>query len=246
MSPALSSSSKTDIRKGGVSFVFPMFNERDNIEETVRRASMLAGEISGDYEIVVADDASTDGSGDVVDGLAARDSRVKSVRLKSNTKFGGALKYGLGVASKDVVIYTDSDFPAREEDIKRALALLSGADVVTAYSLVIKDTSIKRIFMSRVYNFLVRLLFGLNIKDINSGLKIYKREVLSGLNLISRSPFIDVEIFAEAVKRGFKVTQYGLIFELRTKGASTISRPSVVARTFWDMLVYRFSRPRTF
>jgi glycosyltransferase involved in cell wall biosynthesis len=225
-----------------VSFVFPMFNERENIEETVRRASKLAAEISGDYEIIIADDASTDGSGDAADALAAKDNRVMSVRLEKNTKFGGALKAGLQAASKDVVVYTDSDFPAKEEDIKKALALLESADVVTAYSIVIKDTSLKRIIMSKVYNFLVRALFGLNIKDINSGLKIYRRAVLQGMKLRSRSPFVDVEIFAEAAKRGFKIAQYGLIFELRTKGASTISRTSVVARTFWDMLAYRFLR----
>jgi len=141
-----------------------------------------------------------------------------------------------------VVIYTDSDFPAREEDIKKAVQLLDRADIVTAYSLVIKDSSLKRILMSRVYNFLVQLLFGLHLKDINSGLKIYKREVLKGLNLRSKSPFIDVEIFAEAVKRGFKIKQYGLIFELRTEGVSTISRMSVVARTFVDMFAYKLSR----
>ena len=51
---------------------------------------------------------------------------------------------------------------------------------------------------------------------------------------------MDVEIFAEARKRGFKIGQFGLLFELRTKGVSTISRPGVVFRTFWDMLKYRF------
>ena len=223
-----------------ISFVFPMFNERENIEETVRRASKLAAEITDDYEIIMSDDASTDGSGDAADAMAAKDIRVKSVRLKKNTKFGGALKAGLAVASKEVVIYTDSDFPAKEDDIKNALALLERADVVTAYSLVIKDTSLKRILMSKVYNFLVRNLFGLRLKDINSGLKIYKRAVLQGMNLRSQSPFVDFEIFAEAAKRGFKIEQYGLIFELRTRGASTISRLGVVARTFWDMLAYRF------
>lgn len=222
-----------------ISFVFPMFNEAENIEETIRRASALAGEISRDYEIVVADDASTDGSGDMVDAVAARDPHVKSVRLEKNSKFGGALKEGLKAASKDVVIYTDSDFPAKEEDIKRALQLLDGADIVTTYSLVIKDASLKRIAMSRVYNFLASLLFGLNIRDINSGLKIYRKNVLEGLDLMSKSPFIDVEIFAEAVKRGFKIRQHGLIFQLRTKGSSTISRMGIVARTFWDMFAYK-------
>ena len=228
------------MRARSVSFVFPMFNEAENIESTVRRASELARNISDDYEIVVADDASTDGSGGIVDRISLRDPHVRAVHLKVNSRFGGALNAGLMAASKDVVIYTDSDFPAKEEDIKNALSLLDEADVVTAYSTVIKDRSPKRAVMSKVYNFLVQLLFGLHLKDINSGLKIYKKAVLAGLELKSKSPFIDVEIFAEAAGRGYKIKQYGLVFEHRAKGASTISRPSVVARTFYDMLAYRF------
>lgn len=230
------------MKRDSVSFVFPMFNEAENIPETVRRITALAGAICDDYEIVIADDASTDKSADVVAGLASKDSRIRLIRLKVNTKFGGALKAGLGAASKEIVVYTDSDLPAKEEDIAKAMELLKDADVVTAYSLVLKDASLKRIIMSKVYNFLVRLFFGLKIRDINSGLKIYKREVLQGLDLKSRSPFIDVEIFAEAAKKGCIIKQYGLIFDLRTRGQSTISRMSVVLRTFWDMLRYRFSR----
>jgi len=226
--------------KRDISFVLPMFNEAENIEETLRRVTALANQICGDYEIIVADDASTDGSGELIDRLSSMDKHIKSIRLKVNTKFGGALKEGLKAASKDIVVYTDSDLPAREEDIKKALELLDGADIVTAYSLVLKDASFKRIIMSKGYNFLVRLLFGLKIRDINSGLKIYKRKVFEGLDLKSRSPFIDVEIFSEAVKRGFCIKQYGLTFDLRTRGESTISRMSVVARTFWDMVKYKF------
>lgn len=230
------------MKQDSVSFVFPMFNEAENISETVRRITALAGTICDDYEIVIADDASTDGSADVVAGLAAKDNRIKLIRLEVNTKFGGALKAGLGAASKDIVVYTDSDLPAKEEDIKNAILSMNGADIITAYSLVLKDTSLKRIIMSKVYNFLVQLFFGLKIRDINSGLKIYRREVLQGLDLKSRSPFIDVEIFAEASRRGFRIKQYGLIFDLRTRGESTISRMSVVTRTFWDMLKYRLFR----
>ena len=230
------------MRRYDISFVFPMFNEAENIGETVRRVTALAAEICDDYEIVIVDDASTDGSGELVDRLAVGDKHIKSIRLKANTKFGGALKEGLKSASKDIVAYTDSDLPAKEEDIKKTLELLEGADIITAYSLVLKDASLKRIIMSKGYNFLVRLLFGLKIRDINSGLKIYKKKTLEGLELRSRSPFIDVEIFVEAARRGFRIKQYGLIFDLRTKGQSSISRISVVARTFWDMLKYRFSK----
>lgn len=228
--------------KYNISFVFPMFNEAENIAETIRRTTALASQICDDYEIVIADDASTDGSADIVAKLATRDGHIKLVRLKVNTKFGGALKEGLKAAAKDIIVYTDSDLPAKEDDIREALKLLEETDIVTAYSLVLKDASLKRIIMSKGYNFLVRIMFGLKIRDINSGLKIYRRKAIEGLDLKSRSPFVDVEIFAEARRRGFKIKQYGLIFDLRTRGESTISRMSVVMRTFWDMLRYRLSR----
>ena len=225
-----------------ISFVIPMYNESANIEETVEKVARLAKELADDYEIVLADDASSDGTGDIADRLSKGNAHIKSVRLENNTKFGGALSAGLKNASKEIIIYTDADLPVKEEDVKKGLTLLENADVVTGYSLVLKDDSLKRIVMSKGYNFLVHILFGFRIKDINSGFKIYRSKVIRDLNLISKSPFVDVEIFAEARKRGFKVAQFGLIFDLRTKGMSTISRMSVVARTFWDMLTYRFSR----
>ena len=230
------------MRYPAISFVIPMYNESVNIEETAEKVVRLAKELADDYEIVLADDASSDGTGDIADRLSKEDARIKSVRLKHNTKFGGALSAGLKSASKDIIIYTDADLPVKEEDVKRGLALLKEADIVTGYSLVLKDDSLKRIVMSKVYNFLVRTLFGFRIKDINSGFKIYRSRVIKDLRLISKSPFVDVEIFAEAQKKGFKIKQFGLIFDLRIKGVSTISRMSVVARTFWDMLAYRFSR----
>lgn len=230
------------MRYPAISFVIPMYNESANIEETVAKITKLAKELADDYEIVLADDASSDATGGIADKLSKEDAHVKSVRLKKNTKFGGALSAGLRNASKETIIYTDADLPVKEEDIKKGLALLADADVVTGYSLVLKDDSLKRIVMSKVYNFLVQTLFGFRIKDINSGFKIYRSKVIKDVNLISKSPFVDVEIFAEARKKGFKIEQFGLIFDLRTKGVSTISRMSVVARTFWDMLVYKFSR----
>lgn len=219
-----------------------MYNEAENIASTIAKAMRLARELSDDFEIIVVDDASTDASPYIVKELADKDDHIKLYRLDKNTKFGGALAKGLLSATKEAVIYTDSDFPAKEKDVWNALSMLDKADIVSAYSLVIKDSAIKRIIMSKGYNFLVRTLFGLKMRDINSGLKIYRREVFKDMKLISRSPFVDAEIFVEAMKRGFKIEQYGLIFQLRTHGKSMISKPSIVAQTFLDMLTYRFSK----
>jgi glycosyltransferase involved in cell wall biosynthesis len=232
------------MKKYSISFVIPMYNEADNIEETLGRVTAFSRAVADDYEVIVADDASKDAGAAIVRRIAAADARVKLITLAKNTKFGGALAAGLSAASKDIVIYTDSDLPVKEEDIRKGLALLERCDIVTGCSMAIKDAAIKRIIMSKVYNFLVQLLFGLRIKDINSGFKIYRRDAIKDLDLISKSPFVDVEIFAEAARKGFKIEQFGLIFELRTHGVSTISRPGVVARTFYDMLRYRLLRAR--
>jgi glycosyltransferase involved in cell wall biosynthesis len=230
------------MKRYSISFVFPMFNETKNIGQTINRASELAKELTDDYEIIVVDDASTDGSAEAVETIAVRDYHIKSIRLKVNSKIGGAIREGLKNASKEVIIYTDFDFPAKEDDIKKALGLLEDADIVTSYSLAIKHLRLKRIIMSKGYNFLAEFLFGLHIQDINAGLKIFKKKVFEDISLKSSSPFIYTEIFAEAAKKDFKIRQYGLIFETRKKEISRVSKMSIVMRTFYDMLVYRFSR----
>ncbi|GAG15376.1 unnamed protein product, partial [marine sediment metagenome] len=93
--------------------------------------------------------------------------------------------------------------------------------------------------MSKVYNFLIHFLFRTNIRDINSGFKIYKKKVFENMELISESPFIDVEIFVRAMKRNFVIKQYPVIFKHRGKGVSYISRPSVILATIKDMLKFK-------
>ena len=224
------------------SFVLPMYNEREAIEDTVEEIRIIAKTLTSDYEIIIADDASTDGSAEIVDRLAREDSHIKVVHLLSNTKFGGALIAGLNQATKDIVIYTDSDLPVSFLDIKKSLLLLEDADIVTAASIVKKGENIKRKIISKVYNFLIQTLFKANIKDINSGYKIYKRNVLKGMNLKSASPFIDVEIFLKAKQSGAKIKEFPIYFRPRRQGASKVSRASVILQTFLDMLKFKFSK----
>ncbi len=222
-----------------VSFVIPMYNEAGGIESTVKSIARMAEQLTEDYEIILADDASSDDSAAIADRIAAKDPRVKVEHLKVNTKFGGALKAGLKRAAKDVVVYTDSDLPITFHDVKGALSLLEGADIVTAYSRVRKGETLKRVIMSKVYNFLIQFLFKANIRDINSGFKIYKRKVFTDMDIISKSPFVDVEIFVRAIRKKFTIKQYPVIFKHREAGASYISRPAVILATIRDMLKFK-------
>jgi len=224
------------------SFVIPMYNERDTIEATVKKLKGIGESLFTDYEIIIADDCSTDGSGAIIDRLVSEDSRVKAVHLERNTKFGGALSKGITLAEKEIIIYTDSDLPIGIDDIKGALAMVKDADVVTAYSRIKKGENLKRVIISGVYNFLIETLFRTNIKDINSGFKIYRKAVFENTSLMSNSPFIDAEIFIKALRKKCIIKQYPIMFRHREKGKSYISRPAVIIQTVIDMLKFKLQR----
>jgi len=226
---------KNDVGRLSISFVMPMYNEKDNIAVTIDKVVMAARELTDDREIIVVDDGSTDGSGDIVDDLAKRDRTIRSFRLKENTKFGGAFAEGFRQASKDVIMYMDSDMPVGIDDIRKSFPLIRDAAIVTGYSKIKKGDTLKRKFISSVYNLMVRFLFGLDVKDINSGYKIVRRDFVKDLKFISKSPFIDVELFLHAKKKKAEVIQFPLIFNSRTGGKSYIARLPVILATFRDM-----------
>ncbi|MBL7155871.1 MAG: glycosyltransferase family 2 protein [Candidatus Omnitrophica bacterium] len=230
------------MNRTSISFVVPMYNERGAIADTIKELGEIGKEFTDSYEIIVADDASTDGSASVVDEIAKKDPRVKSVRLAKNTKFGGALKAAIEKAQNDIIVYTDSDMPVERQDIKSAFSALKDCDIVSAFSKVEKGKNLKRIIMSKVYNFLIQALFGMDIKDINSGFKIYRKKVFTGIKLGSKSPFIDVEIFIRALEKKCIIKQYPLVFKSGKKDKSYISRPAVVFKTIQDMISFKIRR----
>jgi len=224
-----------------VSFVMPMFNERDNIAGTIEQIRALADGLVEDYEIVIVDDASTDGCGNIVEDMARDDARIKFFRLATNTKFGGAFAKAFKSARKDIILYMDSDMPVDAADIKESLPLIADADIVTGYSKVKKGETLLRKVISGSYNLMVQALFGLNVRDINSGYKIVRRDLVDGIDFVSQSPFIDVELFLQAKKENRPVRQYPLVFRERTGGRSYIASMPIILATFRDMIKLRIS-----
>jgi len=219
-----------------------MYNESAGIEDTIEEVRIIASALTDDYEIVLVDDASPDGSADLAEAAAAKDPRVRVKRLTENSKFGGALALGLKTAVKDIIIYTDADLPVSLLDIKKALPLIDDADIVTAVSKVKKGDNFKRKVISWGYNFLLNVLFDIRIKDVNSGFKIFRRPILEGLDFISKSPFIDAEIFIKAKRRKGRIAECPLIFRRRRQGVSNVARFSIIVRTFRDMLAFKFTK----
>ena len=229
------------IMQESLSLVFPMFNESCCLRQAIIAAQEAVEEITSDYEIIVVDDASTDGSGAVAEGLSRLDSHIKVVHNAKNRKLGGSLKGGFGLACKDFVLYSDMDMPFDFSEIKNALVLLlqENADLVCAYRLNREADGIKRYIYSIVYNSFIRVLFGLKVKDINFSFKLIKSGLLRELNLASEGSFINAEMLIKAIRRKAKVVQFGTTYFPRMSGSSHLSSISVIAKIIQEALAFR-------
>src|ERR1051325_1240306 len=226
------------MRRSSVSFVIPMFNEELNIEHAIDAAVEALEKYSGDYEIVIVDDASTDSSPRMVAARAAANPRIRMVRHERNRKLGGSLKTGFAAATKDLVLYMDADLPFDSDVLGRAMRAMevTGADVIAGYRHDRTIEGFKRTVYSYFYNALIGLLFGWPHRDINFSFKLMKREVLEAIELKSEGSLIDAELIVKAKNYGFAIQQIGLDCFPRIRGTSHLSSPSVVFKIIRELI----------
>ena len=218
-----------------LSVVIPMWNEIEMLPRTVAAMStqldrLVENGMLGNWELVIVDDASTDGCGELADQLAEKDPRIVVRHHPKNRKLGGSIRTGLSTASGELVLYTDADLPFDPAEIRQAIHLLDlyEADVVAAYRLQRKGEGPLRFFYSYVYNTLVNTLLGLRIRDVNFAFKLTRRWVLDSIELQSEGSLIDAELLARARNQGAEIIQFGVDYFPRTRGVSTLSSPAVI------------------
>jgi glycosyltransferase involved in cell wall biosynthesis len=228
---------------GSLTIFFPMWNEQDYIYATVDAAREVCaqmleeGEI-GDYEILIVDDASTDSTGQIADQLAADDRRVRVIHHPVNRRLGGCIKTGFGNARGDLVLYTDADLPCDLAELRKACRLIRyyRADIVSAYRHDRTGEGPRRAVYSWIYNWLVTLLFGLRLRDVNFAFKLCQRSIFDKLELVSEGSFIDAELLIRAQALGYRVIQFGVDYFPRSVGVSTLSSGSVIAGILREMV----------
>jgi glycosyltransferase involved in cell wall biosynthesis len=228
-----------------------MFNEEETIEHALAVGIEALQRHGGDWELVVVDDASTDGSPAMVAAAAAADSRIRLLRHDRNRKLGGTLRTGFAACRRDLVLYMDADLPFDPDVLGRAIRALhvSRADLIAGYRLDRTTEGLLRTVYSYVYNTLIGLLFGWPHRDINFSFKLMRREVLEAVELRAEGSLIDAELIVKAKNLGFVIQQLGLDYFPRSRGRSTLSSPAVILKIFRELVTLfpemRRPRPRT-
>jgi len=219
-----------------VSFIIPVLNERESVEEVCKRCAAAAEHLGVSYETIVVDDGSDDGTGDLLRRLAASDPALTAVIFRRNFGKSAALAAGFEIARGEILVTLDGDLQDNPEDLPLLLeALDEGNDVVVGWKKPRRDPP-GRIIASRIFNRLVSLLAGRRFHDCNSGFKALRRSVAAELDLYGeRHRFVPLL----AHWRGFRVAEVPVRHEPRRHGRSKYGTGRLFAGFFdlWSMAV---------
>jgi len=224
-------------QQASVSVVVPVYDERDNLRPLHQELVACLQRLGREWEIVLVDDGSTDGSQRVLAELHAGNERTKVVLLRRNFGQTAAIAAGFDHAAGDVLVTMDADLQNDPADIPRLLAKFDeGYDVVSGWRQQRKDNWLTRRFPSAVANWLISRVTGVALHDYGCTLKAYSREVVASLNLYG-----DLHRFIPALASWAGATMAELPVNHRPRRAGRSKYGlSRTLRVLLDLLVVKF------
>ena len=195
-----------------ISVFVPVYNERDSVRAIAEEISRYLVTRFLDYEILlITSEASTDGTNTIAKELELEIPKLRVISRGSDVSYAGALRTGFKNAHKELIFFTDGDrqFDIRELDL--LVEKIDRFDIVTGYKLKRNDPWM-RIWMSALYNLTMRLLFGLELRDINCAFKLYRRRVIDAVDFLPTltQGVINVEVYLTALAKGFTIGEVGV------------------------------------
>ena len=221
-----------------LSVFLPAYNEEGTIENVILSVKGVVSKIAGKWEIIVVNDGSTDRTGKIAARLSMDDPRIRVVSHSKNEGYGVSLKTGFYNSRYKWISFMDSDGQFDFSEIVNFIQKQkeTDADLVIGYYKK-RKVSLSKIITSKIWEYVVFLMFGLNIKDIDCGFKLVSRKVIEKIPKLesSRGAFISSELLIKSKKEGFKIVQVPVTHYPRLKGRGTGRNLNVVLRSFVDL-----------
>jgi dolichol-phosphate mannosyltransferase len=228
----------------------PTYNERENLEPMLRA---LEGVLGPDDRVLVIDDDSPDGTGELADRLAAELGFVDVLHRPEKEGLGPAYLAGFRLAldaGAELIVEIDCDFSHDPLDLPRLLMAADEADVVLGSRYVsgggIENWGLLRRAISAGGSLYARLLLGVPVRDLTGGFKVFRRAVLEAIPLDrvrSRGYAFQIELTYRALRRGFRVEEVPIRFADRAVGGSKMSR-AIVLEAIWKVPLLRLAALR--
>jgi glycosyltransferase involved in cell wall biosynthesis len=222
-----------------VSLFFPVYNDEATVRAVAERALQVFRGYADRFEIVIVDDGSPDRSGQICDELAHEyPDVIRVIHHQQNLGYGAAIRSGLAACNYDWICMIDGDNEYDVADLRKMLSLREFYSLIIAFRYK-KLYSAKRIFVSFVYNAVLRMLFRTPFRDVSTGLRVLHRSILDDIHLTCNSPFIGAELAIKTMLRGYPVGQLGIQTFPRTFGRGSSTTAKNIWLTMRDMVRVR-------
>jgi glycosyltransferase involved in cell wall biosynthesis len=226
------------MEKISLSVFFPCYNEEKNVEKLVHDVNRFLPSIVTDYEIIVVDDGSIDKTAEIARELSEEAPRVRLIRHETNKGYGAALRTGFKNSLKDYIFFTDGDNQFDIKELSHLLPFIKDFDIVVGYRIKRQDNFMRQV-NAWSFNALIRILFGLKIKDLNCAFKLFRRDVIENVKIESSGAFINAELLIGAMKKGYKMKEIGVSHYPRQWGSQTGANLRVIVKAFYELFKLR-------
>jgi glycosyltransferase involved in cell wall biosynthesis len=239
---------KTALPEKDISIVLPAYNEASRIENCVRTVERAVSALSSSYEIIVAEDGSTDGTSGIVAKLSKTNPHLSLLHSPVRLGKGKAIKNALRSARGDIIVFMDADLPANLKYLQCIVQIAKEQRGLAIGSRHVKSSRVKRPFArtvsSLLYNLLARLLFFDGVHDHQCGFKAMSREVAGVVQAKVKSDgfFFDTEMILQCKRLGLPVVEVGVEWSETKKGSeSKVHLFRDAARIFRELLRFRLN-----
>ena len=229
--------------KPTISIIIPAYNEEGNIAGTVNEVLKAFGDRFGAYEILIVNDGSKDGTGEVANALATKNPCIKTIHNSPNMGFGYSYRRGVQAATCDYVGFFPGDDCLPSECIESVFDQVGKADIISHYTSNFEVRQPARRVISHTYTWMMNTLFGLHLSYFN-GPTIHRREVIQNVKISTKGFAFLSEIMVRLIRSGHSYRQIGTPIRERKRGSSkafrlknVISVLKTVCLLFWDVNV---------
>ena len=232
----------------GAWLILPTYNEAENVDPLVRAALPRLAEASPEHRVLIVDDSSPDGTGEIADRLAAELDSVEVVHRERKEGLGRAYLAGFELAlgrGAELVLEMDSDFSHDPADLPRLIRAAADADLVLGSRYVrgggVADWGFVRRSVSRGGSWYARTLLRVPIRDLTGGFKCFRREVLETIDLSgvhSNGYGFQIELTYRALRAGFRVKEVPIVFRDRRAGSSKMTA-RIALEAMWKVPALR-------
>lgn len=222
-----------------LSVFLPIYNEGENVKNVVLAITTVLQNVAEEWELIIVDDGSTDGSPELIRELAESERRIRVVTHKINKGYGASISSGLYESRYPWVSFMDSDgqfdFAEITNFVKKQKE--ANADLVIGYYKKRQVSAFKKI-TSKLWELTVIVLFGLKVRDIDCGFKLISKKVVDTIPPLEsqRGAFISSELLIKAKNKGFRIAEIPVTHYPRLKGMGTGRNLDVIIKSFIDLL----------